>query len=250
MEDCYVALDLETTGLSAKKDRIIEIGAVSVENGEIRSTFSTLVNPRRQLPDCVVKMTGITQKSVDRAPQIEEILTDLSVFIGDRVLLGHQILFDYSFLKRAYVNAGKTFEKRGIDTLKLSRKYLKDLPSKRLPDLCRYYGIPQRAHRALEDALAAHYLYQKLKEDFYGNGSFAARSDCGEENCVECVEKDFSPRTLVYKVKKESPAGKRQIERLLSLLARHKLSIPIEVDSMSKNEVSRLTDQIVAKYGR
>lgn len=47
-----------------------------------------------------------------------------------------------------------------------------------------------------------HYLYQKLKEDFYGNGSFAARSDCGEENCVECVEKDFSPRTLVYKVKK------------------------------------------------
>ena len=67
---------------------------------------------------------------------------------------------------------------------------------------------------------------------------------------MECVEKDFSPRTLVYKVKKESPAGKRQIERLLSLLARHKLSIPIEVDSMSKNEVSRLTDQIVAKYGR
>ena len=57
-------------------------------------------------------------------------------------------------------------------------------------------------------------------------------------------------RTLVYKVKKESPAGKRQIERLVSLLARHKLSIPIEVDSMSKNEVSRLTDQIVAKYGR
>lgn len=250
MAECYIALDLETTGLSPKEDRIIEIGAAWVENGEVGNTFSTLVNPRRQLPDYIIEMTGITQKDVDRAPQIGEILTDLSVFIGDRVLLGHQILFDYSFLKRAYVNAGGTFEKRGIDTLKLARKYLKELPSKRLPDLCRYYRIPQRAHRALDDALAAHFLYQKLKEDFYGKSSFAAESDCGEKNFAECAEKDFGPGPLTYKVKKESPAGKRQIERLLSLLDRHKLTIPIEIDSMSKNEVSRLTDRIAAKYGR
>lgn len=230
-EQTYVALDLETTGLSAKKDRIIEIGAVLVEEGEIIDTFSTFVNPRMELPERIVEITGITQKDVDKAPEISEILTDLSDFIGDRVLLGHRILFDYSFLKRAFVNKKMEFEKKGIDTLKLARKYLPDFPSKRLPDLCVYYGISQQAHRALEDARAAHLVYEKLKEQFYD-------------------EKMFEPCRLVYKVKKEAPASKRQRERLLALINKHNLHTPIEVDSMSKNEVSRLTDRILAKYGR
>jgi len=232
MCDQYVALDLETTGLSAKKDRIIEIGMVSVENGEIKRKFSTFVNPRRELTPDIVKMTGITQKDVDNAPKIEDILTDLSDFIGERDLLGHQIIFDYSFLKKAYVNAGLTFEKKGIDTLKLARKYLSHLPSRRLADLCGYYGIPQKAHRALEDAMAAHLLYQKLKE----------------EAC--CAKEDLRPKELVYKVKKETPAGKRQLERLLFLMERHNLPVPSDMEGMSKSEVSRYIDQIIAKYGR
>lgn len=229
--DTYVALDLETTGLSAKQDRIIEVGAVLVEGGEIKDSFSTFVNPRRELPAKIVEITGINGKDLEHAPVLEEILTELSDFIGDRALLGHRILFDYSFLKRAFVNAGMCFEKKGIDTLKLSRKYLPELPSKRLSDLCAYYGIEQRAHRALEDARAAHFLYQRLRERFY-------------------EEEAFRPQQLVYKVKKEASASKKQKERLLSLIDKHKLYIPIEVESMSKNEVSRLTDQILAKYGR
>lgn len=230
-DDTYVALDLETTGLNPRQDRIIEIGAVLVENGTIKNSFSTFVNPHRILPEKVVEITGITQNETDHAPEMSEILTVLSDFIGDRSLLGHSILFDYAFLKRAFVNAGMEFEKKGIDTLKLSRKYLADLPSRRLPDLCAYYSISQQAHRALEDARAAHFLYQKLKTDFY--------------------EKEvFQPRQLIYKVKKEARAGERQKARLLSLIKRHKLYMPIEVDSMSKNEVSRLTDRILAAYGR
>lgn len=232
--DTYVALDLEMTGIDPKKDRIIEIGAVLVEQGEIKNTFSSLVNPRCTLSDRIIEITGITQAEVDAAPRLEEMLTPLSEFLGNRVLLGHRILSDYAFLKRAYVNVGAVFEKKGIDTLKLARKYLAELPSKRLPQLCAYYGISQHAHRALEDAIAAHLLYQRLRTDFY----------------KEETKKDFEPAGLVYKVKKEAPASKKQKERLLMLIEKHTLSMTVELDSMSKNEVSRMTDKILAKYGR
>lgn len=235
-ESTYVALDLEMTGLRAKQDRIIEIGAALVENDEIKDTFSTFVNPRCQLTERIVEITGITQANVDNAPEIKEILTPLSEFIGERALLGHRILFDYSFLKRAFVNAGMTFEKCGIDTLKLARICLPQLPSKKLSDLCVYYGIAQQAHRALEDAKAAHFLYQKLKAEF------------GKERAD--LEMSFRPQQLVYKIKKEAAASKKQKERLLSLIEKHKLTMTTDLDSMSKNEVSRLTDQILAKYGR
>ena len=231
--DTYIALDLEMTGLNPKEDRIIEIGAVLVECGEIKGTFSTFVNPRCQLSERIMEITGIVQSDVDGAPEIGEILTGLSDFIGDRDLLGHRILSDYSFLKRAFVNAKLPFEKKGIDTLKLARKYLPQLSSKRLPDLCAYYEISQRAHRALEDAIAAHQVYQRLKQDFYK-----------EE------EKDFCSQPLIYKVKKEAPASRLQKERLSALIEKHKLPMTIDIDSMSKNEVSRMTDKILAKYGR
>lgn len=234
MSEAYVALDLETTGLNAKEDKIIEIGAVLVKEGEIVETFSSMVNPRRQIPDRVVDITGICQEDVEDAPYLEELLPQIYGFIGDNDLLGHRILFDYSFLKKAFVNAKYSFEKKGIDTLKLSRKFLTQLGSKRLGDVCAYYGIESRAHRALEDAKAAHLIYQKLRADYYN-----------ENTAVH-----FQATPLIYKVKKEAPASKLQKARLLNLVEAHKIELTIDIDSMSKNEVSRMTDKILAKYGR
>lgn len=249
--DTYVALDLEMTGLNPKQDRIIEIGAVLVEKDEVRECFSTLIDPRCQLQKRTIEITGITQAEVDGAPRLEEKLTELSEFIGDRVLLGHSILSDYAFLKRAYVNAGIDFEKMGIDTLRLARKYLPQLPSKRLPELCVYYQIPQRAHRAMEDAMAAHLLYQRLWQDFGTDGALEAEKPDAAADCKKNAEQnDFCPRQLIYKVKKEASASKKQKERLLALIEKHTLSMTIDIDSMSKNEVSRMTDKILAKYGR
>ena len=104
--DTYVALDLEMTGLKPKEDKIIEIGAVLVETGEIRDTFSTLINPGRALASEITELTGITDAALRDALRIEEVLTELSEFIGGRNLLGHGIGFDYAFLKRAFVNGG------------------------------------------------------------------------------------------------------------------------------------------------
>ena len=104
------------------------------------------------------------------ACSIEELLPDLLVFLEDYPLLGHSILFDYSFLKKAAVNQKLSFEKRAIDTLKIARKYLADLEHRNLDYLCEYYGIPHHAHRALEDAGATDLLYRKLAEQFFSPG--------------------------------------------------------------------------------
>ena len=150
-----------------------------------------------------------------------------------KTLVGHRILFDYSFVKKAAVNRSLVFEKEGIDTLKLARKLLPDLESRKLGDLCNYYGIAHRAHRALADAEASSGLYQKLAELFYkGN------------------EEAFMPRKLLFEAKKEMPVTKRQKERLYKLLDRHRITIEYQVDKLTKSEADRIMDQIVAKYGR
>ncbi len=233
MIKAYTSLDLETTGLNPKRDKIIEIGAVKVRDGKAADRFQSFVNPWRKLGEDVRLLTGIDDGMLQDAPGIEEVLEPLVDFIGDDILVGHRILFDYSFLKKAAVNHSIVFEKEGIDTLKLARKLLPDLESRNLGFLCRYYGIEHKAHRALGDAEAASKLYQKLAELFY-----------------EGNEEEFMPRRLLFAAKKETPATKHQKERLYKLLDRHKIMIEYQVDKLSKSETDRIIDQILAKYGR
>lgn len=225
--ECYISVDLETTGLCPKTDKIIEIGAVRVENGQITGEFSRFVNPGRMLPERITELTGIVQEQVSGAEPVGTVLEDFLEFAGELPLLGHRILFDYSFLKRAAVNAGKPFERKGVDTLKLSRQYLSELPSRRLSELCAHFQIPIAVHRALEDARAAHFLYQELCARFF-------------------EEKSFAPVPLLYKVKKEGPASPRQKERLRRLLEEKGIVPDFDVEMLTKNEASRLTDQILA----
>lgn len=231
MVNDYVALDLETTGLNPKRDRMIEVGAVKVRNGMVTETFQSLVNPGRALNETVCELTGITEEMLKNAPDEDEVLGEILDFIGEDVLVGHRILFDYSFLKRLAVNRKLVFERKGIDTLKLARKFLPELESRRLSCLCVYYGIEHTAHRALGDAGASSKLYQKLAELYYN-------------------EKDFAPQELIFRIKKETPISKPQKERLYKLLDKHKIAMEYDIDKLTKNEASRITDQILSKYGR
>ena len=241
MIEDYICLDLETTGLNPKIDKIIEIGAVKVRNGIIVDSFETFVAPERKLEERITELTGITDKMLENAPSKEEIIPKFLEFAGEDILLGHSVLFDYSFIKRAAVNCKLTYERQGIDTLKIARKYLPDLESRSLGFLCSYYQIEHHAHRAMEDAKATVSLYQKLCEEFYN-------------------EEDFKPTPLQYKVKRETPITKPQKERLYRLLELHKLSIEkddkmsvlltMEVDKLTRNEASRYTDRLLSKYGR
>ena len=103
MINSYVALDLETTGIGARHEKITEIGMVKVIDGETTDTYHTMVNPHREIPKRIVELTGITDDMVKDAPGIEEILDEVLAFTEDLPLLGHQIIFDYGFLVQAAV---------------------------------------------------------------------------------------------------------------------------------------------------
>lgn len=227
----FICIDLETTGLNPKRDRIIEIGAVKVRNGQIVDTFQQLIDPKQQLEERVETLTGISSKELEGQPTIQEVIPTLKEFLSEDVLLGHRVLFDYSFLKRAFINEKMPFERKGIDTLKLARQFVTDCESKKLESLCKHYEIKHQAHRALGDAMATVELYQKLVENYYNKEVFA-------------------PKPLEFKVKKESPITKAQKERLTLLLAKHNLHPKCEIASMTRNEASRYMDQILATYGR
>lgn len=243
----YVGFDLETTGLNPKYDKIIEIGAVRVKNGEPVDTFSTFVNPARSLPTRIVELTGIRDENVADAPYIDEILDSFLQFVGEDVLLGHNILFDYSFIKKAAVNQKKVFEKQGIDTLRIAKRFLSGLESRQLGYLCDYYQIELDAHRALNDAVAAHRIYQILAREY------------GDQE-----EELFQPKPLIYSVKKESPATPKQLELLQKLVVQYHLQWEegvlypvanvtdesIDLEKITKNEASRLIDKLLANFRR
>lgn len=229
----YVSLDLETTGLSPKHDKIIEIGAVKIIDGKIVDNFSEFVDPGRKLTENVISLTGITEEDLKDAPSPKEVIPALLEFIGDLPLVGHRILFDYSFVKQEAVNLKLSFEKEASDTLKISRACFPELPGKKLTDMCEHYCIEYRAHRALNDAEATAKLYEYLKRDF-----------------EEKYPRIFEPQKLNYQVKKESPARKSQIERIEALVERNKVDCPYDLSKMSKNEASRYYDILIARYGK
>ena len=148
----FTAIDVETTGLNPKMERIIEVGAVKVRGGKVVSRFESLLNPGRKLENRIVELTGITDEMLEEAPSPEEVMPQLLDFIGGDILLGHSLMFDYSFIKRLAVNL-KLMEAQstsmGIDTLKIARHFLMELESRSLSYLCQYFDIPHKPHRAL-----------------------------------------------------------------------------------------------------
>lgn len=242
MTDSLVCIDLETTGLDAKRDKIIEIGAAKVRHGKIEDTFESFISPGRSLDERIIELTGIRDEQLENAPKIEEILPELLTFIGEDVLLGHSVLFDYSFIKRAAVNQKLKFEKYGIDTLKIARKYLPDLESRSLAFLCGHFGIGHNAHRALTDARATVELYWKLSELFYEKEEL--------DNADTPDKSLFRPKPLIYRVKRETPITIPQKEQLYKLIDKHKLIIDYNVEQLTRSEASRRIARILAEYGR
>lgn len=234
MLEAYVVVDLEMTGLQAKTERILEIGAVKVERGILTERFQTFVDPHRILSPRITALTGITQDMVAGAPEAVEALHDFLGFAGELPLVGHNILFDYSFLKQCAVNHKLPLEREAVDTLKIARVCLPDLESRRLESLCRFYKIAEgQEHRALADAWMTAQLFERLQTEF------------GESH-----PELFVPKPLQYRAKKQGPATPAQKRDLLALLTCHKIVSDIEIDSLTRSEASRWIDQILATYGR
>jgi len=230
----YIALDLETTGLNPAEDRILEIGAVRVEDGKITGTYDTLIRTGVPIAAKIQELTGITEEMAESGRDIREVMEEFIPFCKDLPLLGHNIMFDYSFVKQNAVNLGLTFEKQGVDTLKIARKLLPQEESKSLTALCAYYGISrEREHRASDDAQAAMELYGILGREF-----------------PDCPPEVFEALSLNFKAKRRGPITPAQKGYLNDLIKYHKIALEISVDSLTKNEASRLIDKIISSYGR
>lgn len=160
----FVALDLETTGIRAATERIVEIGAIRFDwSGQSRQEFNTLVQPQRTIPDKVVAVHGITDDMVAHAPLFAQVATKLLDFLAGSVILAHNAAFDVGFLSCELRRAGFAIPQNLVlDTCRLSRQLLPESPKHRLTTLIRHLGIEPigDSHRSIPDSWACAQIFR------------------------------------------------------------------------------------------
>lgn len=225
----YIAFDVETTGLDPMENEIIEIGALKVRDGKVKERFIEFIRPCSPISPAITDLTGITGEMVEGARERLPVIRDFLRFCGDDILVGHNVIFDYSFVKCSAIKDGLSFEKKGIDTLKIAKKVHPDLKSKSLGSLCEHYRIENKSvHRAYHDALATAKLYQTLSHYF-----------------EESAPRLFTPVQLNYRVKTPQPATTKQLALLDSLCKRKKICPQWERGMLTRNEASRIIDRLL-----
>lgn len=190
----YVVFDIETTGLDPRVDEIIEISGVKVKDDEIVETFSELVKPTHEISDFITELTHITNEMVENAPSIDIVLPKFMEFIGDNILIGHNVNFDINFVYDTLesINYPKKLSNNFIDTMRLGRYLLKNLNHHRLMDLAGVYNISyEGAHRSLTDAKITYQVYLKLKDQIiseFGNKEEFIRHNTSNNYGVKASE--------------------------------------------------------------
>lgn len=221
----YIAIDLETTGIRLSKDKIIEVGLLKVKDSHIIDTFSCVINPDMQVDDKILELTKISKNELENAKRIHEVINHIVDFCEEYVLLGHNTIFDYSFVKKEANRAGLEFEKRGIDTYKLCKKVLPENVRKNLTEACGYFGIERKnSHRAFSDAYYTHVLFQEIIKNF--------------------KTLEISSEAMKVKIKKFVPIRKRTKEDLQKLLNCHRIGCKVKIDLLSESEAKRMMDKI------
>ena len=221
----YIAIDLETTGIRLSKDKIIEVGLLKVKDSHIIDTFSCVINPDMQVDDKILELTKISKNELENAKRIHEVINHIVDFCEEYVLLGHNTIFDYSFVKKEANRAGLEFEKRGIDTYKLCKRVLPENVRKNLTEACNYFGIERKnSHRAFSDAYYTHVLFQEIIKNF--------------------KTLEISSEAMKVKIKKFVPIRKRTKEDLQKLLNCHRIGCKVNIDLLSESEAKRMMDKI------
>ena len=175
----FVVFDLETTGLSAGSDRITEIGAVKVKNGEIVDVFNTFVNPGCHIPEKITQLTSITDAMVKDAPDEAEALKLWEQFCPENaILVAHNADFDCSFMSAAYARQQKPFRNTYIDTVTISRSLYKELKNHKLDTVAEHLKVGEfHHHRACDDAETLAKIFLRMMQDMR------------DRNHIDCIEK-------------------------------------------------------------
>ena len=161
----YIVFDIETTGLSQKKNKIIEIGAVKVNDGEEIDRFSEFINPEEPIPYSIEQLTSITDEMVMHAPTVDVILPKFLEFCGDDIVVAHNAAFDTGFIKKNAKDLGMKFDNTIMDTMTLSHVLLPELGKFTLDRVCKALNVKnEHDHRAVDDANATAKIFVKLYE--------------------------------------------------------------------------------------
>lgn len=175
-DDTFVVFDIETTGLSAQNDSIIEIGAVKLKAGEVIDTFSRFINPHVPLSDFIIDLTGITDDMLKDQSDLKDVLPQFLAFVGDSVVVAHNASFDTAFIRVASHKLGLPFSPCIMDTLSMSRLLLPELKRHKLNLVAKHLDIPlENHHRASDDALATAYILLKLFSKLQDKGIYSLR---------------------------------------------------------------------------
>jgi DNA polymerase-3 subunit epsilon len=193
LQGTFAIVDVETTGMRAAFDQIIEIGIVLVKDGVIIDTYRSLVKPDQSVNPYILSMTGITSESLTYAPSFEEIARDIHALVDGAIFVAHNARFDYAFVKNELRRAGFSFKAKTLCTVKLSRKLSPQASEHNLDAVSLRYGISiHNRHRAFDDALAVwNFLEKALEEHGIETFQTALRTCLGEHTLPSGISKQI-----------------------------------------------------------
>ena len=216
LDSTFVVFDIETTGFSAVNDRIIEIGAVKVENGMITEKFSEFVNPERPIPFEIEKLTSINDRMVEDAPNISVILPQFMDFCGGSVLVAHNADFDTGFIRHNCEVLGLPYDYTYVDTLGIARSFLEGLKNYKLDTVVEAMGCTlANHHRAVDDAGATADVFVRFLERFKKKNI----RDLDELNTYSAMSVDAIKKLKTYHIilLAKNEIGRINLYRLVSL---------------------------------
>jgi len=223
IDTTYCVLDLETTGLSFRTEKITEIGIMKVKNGEVIDSFETFVNPEKPIPYEVVEVTKITDEMVKDAPTIKEIFPKVLEFIGDSVLVAHNADFDIGFLKHNASQLRYKFDYTYLDTLKLAKDLFPDYKKYKLGIIAENLGIKvEVAHRALDDVDTTVKVFNIMMKMLKEKGAKTV-SDIDKVSADENYEKEAYKKLPAYHaiILAKNYVGLKNLYKLVSLSHLH-----------------------------
>ena len=161
----YVVFDLETTGLEANTDKIIEIGALKYKNNELVDEFSVLINPEIELPPVITRITGLSDEDLQDKYTIDIVLPEFLSFIEDYTLIAHNSEFDLGFIEENIKRLNlEMINNKNIDTIEIARKYIPKAYNYKLETLKKYFHLEFGSHRSVDDCKTTNYVYQYCKD--------------------------------------------------------------------------------------
>lgn len=245
----YVVFDLETTGLSTRYDRIIEFGAIKFKDGHVIDSIDLFIDPERKIPDTVVSLTGITQDMVNNKPTFEQSCKKILDFIGDSILVSHNIIFDFGFLNESLRRMGLNALENGcVDTLSLSRYLFPEARLHRLGTLAKNLDITSynedEAHRADFDAKVLNEIWMAMLNRLCENNQNLLHCDLLNIKGSNAMLKHLRPTHIVALAKNSE--GLRDLYTLISKSHTDYFAL---VPKTPKREISQLRKNLLLGSG-